>query len=65
MEQNKTSLYFKYAISEIILVIIGILIALQINNWNEQRLAKEQSRIYLKNLDIEINQNILVIESIR
>ena len=37
MEQNKTSRYFKYAIGEIILVVIGILIALQINNWNENR----------------------------
>ena len=35
--ENKTSRYFKYAIGEIILVIIGILIALQINNWNENR----------------------------
>ena len=34
---NKTSRYFKYAIGEIVLVVIGILIALQINNWNEQR----------------------------
>ena len=33
--ENKTSKYFKYAIGEIILVVIGILIALQINNWNE------------------------------
>ena len=35
--ENKTSKYFKYAIGEIILVVIGILIALQINNWNENR----------------------------
>ena len=35
--ENKTGKYFKYAIGEIILVVIGILIALQINNWNEQR----------------------------
>ncbi len=33
--------YFKYAIGEIILVVIGILIALQINNWNEERKEKE------------------------
>jgi hypothetical protein len=32
--ENKTSKYVKYAIGEIILVVIGILIALQINNWN-------------------------------
>jgi hypothetical protein len=34
--ENKTANYIKYAIGEIILVVIGILIALQINNWNEQ-----------------------------
>ena len=34
--ENKTGKYFKYAIGEIILVVIGILIALSINNWNEQ-----------------------------
>ncbi|GGI57952.1 DUF6090 family protein [Winogradskyella haliclonae] len=36
IEQNKMRKYFKYAIGEIILVVIGILIALQINNWNEK-----------------------------
>ncbi len=35
MEKNKTGKYFKYAIGETALVVIGILIALQINNWNE------------------------------
>ncbi|WCO03571.1 DUF6090 family protein [Psychroserpens ponticola] len=38
--ENKTGKYFKYAIGEIILVVIGILIALSINNWNEDRKAK-------------------------
>lgn len=37
MSENKTGKYFKYAIGEIVLVVIGILIALQINNWNESR----------------------------
>ncbi|WP_178983222.1 DUF6090 family protein [Winogradskyella helgolandensis] len=41
MEKNKTGKYFKYAIGEIILVVIGILIALQINNWNENRKSSE------------------------
>lgn len=62
--ENKTSKYFKYAIGEIFLVVIGILIALQVNNWNEKRIANDQSKIYLKNLDKEINQNIIIIESI-
>jgi hypothetical protein len=35
MEKNKTGKYLKYAIGEIILVIIGILIAIQMNTWNE------------------------------
>jgi hypothetical protein len=40
--KNQTSKYFKYAIGEIVLVVIGILIALQINNWNENRKQKKQ-----------------------
>jgi competence protein ComGC len=36
LSEGKTGKYFKYAIGEIVLVVIGILIALQINNWNEQ-----------------------------
>ena len=39
--ENKTGNYFKYAIGEIVLVVIGILIALQINNWNENRKSAE------------------------
>lgn len=37
IKQNKSGKYFKYAIGEIILVVIGVLIALSINNWNENR----------------------------
>ena len=40
MEKNKTRKYFKYAIGEIVLVVIGILIALQVNNWNQIRISK-------------------------
>ena len=39
LTEDRTTKYFKYAIGEIVLVVIGILIALQINNWNEQRKA--------------------------
>ena len=42
MSVNKTSKYFKYTIGEIILVVNGILIALQINNWNQNRLDSNQ-----------------------
>ena len=47
MEQNKTGKYLKYAIGEIVLVVIGILIALSINNWNEsQKSEKAEMRYY-------------------
>ena len=46
MEQNKTGKYLKYALGEIVLVVMGILIALSINNWNENRKnQKEETRI--------------------
>jgi hypothetical protein len=41
MNQNKTSKYVIYSIGEIVLVVIGILIALSINNWNESKKQKE------------------------
>ena len=57
MEQNKTGKYLKYAIGEIVLVVIGILIALQFNTWNEQRKIKIEERILLtavlKNLELD------------
>jgi len=62
MEKNKTGKYFKYAIGEIVLVVIGILIALQINNWNENRKAKEKEvelLIELKDDLIETKNDLL------
>jgi hypothetical protein len=54
MEQ-KTSKYLKYAFGEIILVVIGILIALQINNWNENRKLQLKSYDFLQRLQIDID----------
>lgn len=48
--ENKTSKYFKYAIGEIVLVVIGILIALQINTWNEGRKARANEVKVVKGL---------------
>jgi hypothetical protein len=61
LSEGKFGTYLKYAIGEIILVVIGILIALQINNWNEKfKLKTEEARI-LKQLNAEfrINKNSL------
>lgn len=41
LTEGKTTKYLKYAIGEIILVVIGILIALQINNWNNDNIERE------------------------
>lgn len=50
MRENKTGKYLKYAIGEIILVVIGILIALGINNWNENRKSKLVEKDVLNNI---------------
>jgi len=50
MEKNKTGKYLKYAIGEIVLVVIGILIALSINNWNEDRKTHRKEVILAEQL---------------
>ena len=62
MEKNKTGKYLKYALGEIILVVIGILIALTINNWNENRKLHNQEIIYLNNLKNDINIQIQMLD---
>jgi hypothetical protein len=58
-DENKFIKYFRYVIGEIVLVVIGILIALQINNWNEER--KEYSKIkkYANSLIIDLQSDII------
>ena len=58
METGKTGKYFKYAIGEIVLVVIGILIALQINNWNEQKKLKVQETEALTEIISDLTINI-------
>ncbi|MFH4966585.1 DUF6090 family protein [Gaetbulibacter sp. M240] len=58
MEKNKTGKYLKYAIGEIILVVIGILIALSINNWNQKRIVKNQVSEYLLSIVSDLKSDI-------
>ena len=58
MENNQTGKYFKYAIGEIVLVVIGILIALSINNWNERRIEANKEKVTLSNLNEEFQDNL-------
>ena len=58
LSKGKTSNYFKYAVGEIILVVIGILIALSINNWNEERKSQLHTKLLLSQVQKELAFNI-------
>lgn len=55
IKENRFSKYLLYAIGEIILVVIGILFALQINNWNENRKTKNLEQKILKELYVNLS----------
>jgi len=57
LNEGKTSKYFKYAIGEIFLVVIGILIALQINTWNENRKAKQLEANFFDNVLLDLEKD--------
>ena len=57
-DDNKPLKYIRYAIGEIVLVVIGILIALSINNWNEERKLKSKEIKSLTELQKDLNQNL-------
>ena len=58
MEKNITGKYFKYAIGEIVLVVIGILIALSINNWNQERVSKIKAYAYLNQINNDLSLDL-------
>ena len=58
MGTEKTAKYFKYAIGEIVLVVIGILIALSINNWNEKRILANEELNILKALKVGLENDL-------
>lgn len=57
IQEGKIGNYLKYAIGEILLVVIGILIALQINNWNEDRKATLVENNFLQNVLIDLEKD--------
>jgi hypothetical protein len=62
MEKNKTRKYFKYAFGEIVLVVIGILIALSINNWKENRKAQSLGQENYLNLLTSLEQDSITVQ---
>jgi len=63
--ENKVMAYMRYAIGEIVLVVVGILIALQINNWNENRKKENEFRFALKQLHETISVDQALMTSLK
>ena len=61
-DDNKPLKYMRYAIGEIVLVVIGILIALSINNWNEERKEKILKDTYTEQLANSLKKDIIRLE---
>jgi competence protein ComGC len=65
LNEGKTSKYFKYAIGEIVLVVIGILIALSINNWNKQNEDRKLEKRYISELMLDLQKDSIFISESR
>ena len=58
LSEGRTTKYLRYAIGEILLVMIGILLALQVNNWNSERIEENREQTILGNLHSDFRENI-------
>lgn len=63
LEQNRMGKYFKYAIGEIILVVIGILIALQVNNWNENRKLRNEQKLITASIKEDLKADTIYLNN--
>jgi len=59
LQNGATLRYFKYAFGEVFLVVIGILIALQINNWNENRKLQNKEKTLLREMQSNLYEDLL------
>ena len=59
--ENNTGKYLKYALGEIILVVIGILIALQLNTWKAEQVDREKEQVHLQDMkeDLQIQMEVI------
>jgi Family of unknown function (DUF6090) len=64
LSEGKTGKYLKYAIGEIVLVMIGILLALQVNNWNNNRIERKKEINYITNINKEFKLNKTQLDSV-
>lgn len=64
MEKNKVTSYLLYSMGEVALVVVGILIAVQIDDWNERRIQRTQEKLYLQRLIAENQTDIQSINTL-
>jgi hypothetical protein len=64
LADGKTGKYFKYALGELVLVVFGILIALQIHNWNEERIEQRQITEFAHALIRDLERDMVMVEPI-
>ena len=62
---QKTRRYASYAVGELVLVVVGILIALQINNWNEERIEQQQIADYAHAMIKDLERDLAMIKVIK
>lgn len=58
LDLGKGYAYLKYALGEIILVVIGILVALGINNWHKENLDSEKEKFYLEGIKSDLEKQV-------
>jgi len=64
LKENKFTKYLIYAIGEIVLVVIGILIALQINNWNQTRKDNQALKEYLGKIKVHTLEDLRILDTL-
>lgn len=65
LNEGKTKKYLLYTIGEIILVVIGIILALQVNNWNNHRADKKLEKRYLSELILDLQTDSITISEFK
>ena len=58
VNRERVGKYLLYALGEILLVVIGILIALQVNNWNQQRISQNKEKVYLQEIKAALQMDL-------
>lgn len=64
LSRGDTGRFWRYALGEIALVVLGILIALQIDNWNDERIEQRQIREYALNLVDDLDADMAMLEPV-